>query len=160
MKVINHKEISLLTSILKDASNIDYLQKTSQLLDDLHELPQLDLPIFDHFAPNVYMRQMDAPAGSLVVSKIHKTEHFNILIKGSLTIMTNDGVKHLQAPLIIKSDAGTRRVGYFHEDSSWITIHPTELTNVSEIEKEIIMSEDEMKEALSSMDNGGGLCHG
>jgi hypothetical protein len=49
------------------------------------------------------------------------------------------------------SKAGTKRIGYFHEDSSWLTIHPTNETDVDQLEKDITIPEEEIDEFLESI---------
>lgn len=160
-EIISPDNTELLTKILSSEKMLSYVEKAEEIQAHIGSLPQVELPIFHHFAPNVYMRQMDAPAGAIVVSKMHRTEHMNILLKGSLTVITEDGIQFLQAPLILKSEAGTKRIGYFHEDSSWVTVHPTELTNIEEIEAQVIVPESEIQEFLKSLPTKeNALCHG
>lgn len=151
--IISPENTDLLAQILGDIQSKAYIEVVCDVQHQLSDLPQLELPVFHHFAPNVYMRQMDAPAGALVVSKMHRTEHMNILIKGSVTVVTENGIEYLKAPLVLKSAAGTKRIGYFHEDSSWITVHPTESTDLEEIEKQVIVPEDQVKTFLKSLEH-------
>ncbi|MNE71410.1 hypothetical protein D3C80_1672830 [compost metagenome] len=95
------------------------------------------------------MRQMDAKAGTLIVSKMHRTEHMNVLLSGSLTVATENGIEYLKAPAVIKSMPGTKRIGYFHEDTSWMTVHPTDSTDLEEIEKQVIVPEEEIDQFLA-----------
>jgi hypothetical protein len=161
MDIISPDNTELLAELLSDENMLRYVECAEAVQQKVGELPQIDLPIFHHFAPNVYMRQMDAPAGAIVVSKMHRTEHMNILLKGSLSVITEHGIEYLKAPLILKSDAGTKRIGYFHEDSSWVTVHPTELTDLEEIEAQVIVPESEIQEFLKSLpQKEKALCHG
>lgn len=141
-EIISKDDVDQLRFVLNYAQNSQYIDCVQQLQGELSELEQSDFPVTHHFAPNVYARQMDAKAGTLVISKMHATEHLNFLMKGSLTIMTEDGIQFLQAPAIIKSKAGTKRVGYFHEDTTWVTVHPTEETDLDAIENLVIVPQD------------------
>jgi hypothetical protein len=85
---------------------------------------KLNLQVTHHFAPGVYMRELLIPKGTTLTGKIHKTEHLNILSQGELSVWTEDGMKRLKASTVIKSQPGAKRVGYAHEDSIWITVHP------------------------------------
>ena len=127
------------------------VRDVQQQITDNAEL--IDVPVDHHFAPGVYMRQMNAKAGTLVVSKMHRTEHMNILLTGSLTVATENGIELLKAPLVIKSMPGTKRIGYFHEDSSWITVHPTQTTDLDLIEQQVIVPDDEIDQFLASLPN-------
>lgn len=99
-----------------------------------------------HFAPGVYARQYFIPAGSVVIGKIHKTEHFNIICKGKCSVSTEDGPMILEGPCVTVSRAGVKKAVYAFEDTTWITIHVTEETDPDKIEKEVIANDyDEIK---------------
>ncbi len=152
--IISQDSTELLAHILGDIQNKAYIsvvRDVQQQITDNAEL--IDVPVEHHFAPGVYMRQMNAKAGTLVVSKMHRTEHMNILLTGSLTVATEDGIELLKAPLVIKSMPGTKRIGYFHEDSSWITVHPTQTTDLDLIEQQVIVPDDEIDQFLASLPN-------
>ena len=151
-EVIPASNTELLAQILGDMQNRAYINVVRDVQKQLSESEGvIDVPILHHFAPGVYMRQMDAAAGTLVVSKMHRTEHMNILLKGSLTVATENGIELLKAPCVLKSMPGTKRIGYFHEDSSWITVHPTEETDLEKIEQQMIVPEDEIDQFLVSL---------
>lgn len=152
--IISQDSTELLAHILGDIQNKAYIsvvRDVQQQITDNAEL--IDVPVDHHFAPGVYMRQMNAKAGTLVVSKMHRTEHMNILLTGSLTVATEDGIELLKAPLVIKSMPGTKRIGYFHEDSSWITVHPTQTEDLDLIEQQVIVPDDEIDKFLASLPN-------
>lgn len=152
MEIIAPDNTALLSQILGDIQQqtyIDVVRNVQQQIQDNADL--IDVPVIHHFAPNVYMRQMDAEAGTIVVSKMHRTEHMNILLTGSLTVATENGIEFIQAPAVIKSMPGTKRIGYFHEDTSWITVHPTDSTDLDEIEKQVIVPEHEIDQFLASL---------
>ena len=48
---------------------------------------------------------------------------------------------------------GTKRIGYFHEDSTWITVHPTNETDLNLIEQQVIVPESEIDQFLASLQN-------
>ena len=87
-------------------------------------MKQAELPLKHSFAPGVYAREMEIPAGTLLIGKIHKHRHHNFLMKGSIIVLTEaNGVELLQAPLMIVSEEGTQRIGYAITDTVWTTIH-------------------------------------
>lgn len=123
---------------------MDLEQKMFQMKDRIVEIKTTH-----HFAPGVYMREIFIPAGVTLTGKIHKTEHLNILSKGRLTVWTEDGMKTLEASTVIKSKPGIKRVGYAHEDTVWITVHPTDETDLEKLEENLIAkSFDEVLEFL------------
>ena len=108
-------------------------------------MPQVECPVEHEFADGVYSRKMNVPANSLVIGKMHRFSTYNILLKGSCSIYAGENlpVKKIEAPFTFTSEPGTKKIAYFHEDSTWINIHPTEETNIDEIEKEFIIPEEE-----------------
>ncbi|WP_111860916.1 hypothetical protein [Acinetobacter sp. CFCC 10889] len=151
-EIISPDNTELLAHILGDIQNkayINVVRDVQQQIEDNAEL--IDVPLDHHFAPGIYMRQMNAKAGTLVVSKMHRTEHMNILLTGSLTVATENGIELMKAPVVLKSMPGTKRIGYFHEDSSWITVHPTNSTDLEEIEKQVIVPDHEIDQFLASL---------
>ena len=147
--VIPHENKELLAQILGEVQNrayIDVVRDIQQQIKDQAEL--IEVPVVHHFAPGVYMRQMDAKAGTFIVSKMHRTEHFIMFLKGSCSVLTDDGVELIEAPCVLRTMPGTKRAGYFHEDTSCITIHPTDSTDLEEIEKQVIVPEEEIDQFL------------
>ena len=98
----------------------------------------IELEVKHYFAPGVYARSVFIPAGALVTGKIHKTEHLNILAQGRIEISNLGESKEMVAPFIYVSPPGTKRAGYAHEDSLWITIHVTEETDLEQLENDLV----------------------
>jgi hypothetical protein len=86
----------------------------------------------------VYAREITAPAGTIVSGKVHKTEHLNIMSKGEISVLTEDGVKRLKAPYTFVSKPGTKRIAYVHEEMVWTTVHHTHETDVAKIERDLV----------------------
>ena len=104
--------------------------------------------ITHYFAPGVYAREMWVPAGCLLTGKIHKTEHLNILSQGHVSVSNKGESITMKAPYTFVSPVGTKRAIYAHEDSTWTTIHATELTDPEEIEDEIIAKDFKELDAM------------
>ncbi len=98
----------------------------------------IELEAIHHFAPGLYARELRIPAGVLLTGKIHKTEHLNILAKGRIEISSHGESREMIAPQIFVSPPGTKRAGYAHEDCVWITIHPTEETDLIKLEQDLV----------------------
>ena len=94
--------------------------------------------ITHYFAPGVYAREMWMPAGCLITGKIHLTEHLNMLSQGRVSVSNKGESVTMEAPYTFVSPVGTKRAIYAHEDSTWTTIHATDLSDPDEIEAEII----------------------
>lgn len=102
-------------------------------------LPEVECPLQHVFAPGAYARTIFIPAGSVIVGKIHKHQHLNILSQGEVQVLTESGgVEHLRGPLTMVSPAGTKRAVYALTDVVWTTIHLTNETDLAKIEDETI----------------------
>ena len=106
--------------------------------------PPVECPIRHLFTKGMYIREMTAPAGALITSKIHKTEHPFTISQGKLLVY-NDNCQwvELSAPYTGITKPGTRRVAYIVEDCIWTTYHRYSTitgkeNNLSDVEKEKI----------------------
>lgn len=96
-------------------------------------------PVQHHFAPGAYGREMRLPAGLVVVGKIHKHAHINVLSQGHVRVFTEqEGEMEIKAPCTFVSSPGTKRVVLVLEDTVWTTVHVTDKTDLAEIEAEVI----------------------
>ena len=95
-------------------------------------------PVKSTFAGGCYIREIYNPAHHLIVTKIHKKEHPFFLMKGSMSILTEEGIEHLEAPHQGITKPGTKRAIFTHEECVFITVHATENTSVEEVEQEVI----------------------
>jgi len=131
---------------------IVHLEQEMREYNAANGLEEPDMPLFHAFAPGAYARTIFIPKGTLVVGKIHKHAHLNILIRGTVSVATEEGPVVLQAPRVMTSKAGTKRVVYTHEHTLWTTIHLTDKTNLDEIESEIIAPSYDDYDALQDRD--------
>jgi quercetin dioxygenase-like cupin family protein len=125
--------IEQITTIVPNANQINRLQ------EEMLKLPQVEDMVTDHFfADGMYSRRVFRKAGTLIVGKVHKKDHFFICTKGEIIAWTENGMKKLSAGDIIECKQGTKRVTLATMDSIGTTIHRTDKTNLDEIEAELI----------------------
>lgn len=126
----------------------------STLIDKFEELivsnfESIECPITHHFTAGIYAREMFAPAGSFLTSKIHKQEHLFCLSKGKLKVWDEVGGEIiLSAPYFGITEAGTRRAAEVVEDVIWTTFHAISFITgeerfLSECEQEKIVDDIE-----------------
>ena len=111
--------------------------------EKLKQLPQAAYgddacPLIHRFTPGLYIRQIDMPKGTVLTSKIHKTEHPYFVLKGDVSVVGPEGIVRIVAPYAGITKPGTKRALYIHEDTTWITVHRTDKTDLEEIEEEVI----------------------
>lgn len=109
-----------------------------EALPKLNQVPVSTIPLVHHFAPHQYGREIHMPKGLVIVGKLHKHSHVNVISKGKCIVQTFEGEELLEAPATFVSPAGVQRAVYCLEDTVWTTLHSTDLTDLEEIEQEII----------------------
>jgi len=90
----------------------------------LKDFEQTELPLKHHFAYGTYTREMFLPADTYVTGKIHRHSCINILAKGKVCVVTEEGQYDIEAPYVFVSGNGVKKALYVFEDSIWITVHP------------------------------------
>lgn len=145
--------------------NRDIIQITAKaMLDKIEsgELNAQECPVTHRFTDGCYLREIFMPKGTRIIGKIHATEHFNVLLTGSVTVITAEGSEDIVAPYTFISKAGVQKIVVIHEDCIWQTIHVTDKTDLDEIEKEVIVEDysDLLTDGLISSGKGVLLCHG
>ncbi|MCS5594218.1 MAG: SET domain-containing protein-lysine N-methyltransferase [Porticoccaceae bacterium] len=113
-----------------------------QLQSMFKKLPQAETKVRHHFSDGMYARELLIPKGTCVVGKMHRTRHFYSVVKGECTIASVHEKEDIKAPFLGETLPRTKRAIYAHTDCIWITYHPTELTDLAEIEAALIEPDD------------------
>ncbi len=113
------------------------LQEQMMAYEDKLDIDK-DFPLTHHFAPGVYGREILLPKNTVIIGKIHKHAHLNIISKGKVMVITEFGYEEFVGPYTFVSKPGTKRVVAAIEDTIWTTIHLTDKTDLVEIEEDII----------------------
>jgi hypothetical protein len=100
-------------------------------------------PVKHTFAGGCYVREIYNPANELIITKIHKKEHPFFLMKGEMSILTEEGIQHIKAPYQGVTKPGTKRAIYTHEECIFITVHATENTTIEDVEDEVVCTKYE-----------------
>jgi hypothetical protein len=98
-------------------------------------------PIDEKYGCCTYAREMFIPKGTLIIGKIHRHAHLNIISKGKVSVATEFGTKYLEAPCTFISEVGLKRAVIAEEDTIWTTIHLTNKNSeadLADIEDEVI----------------------
>lgn len=123
---------------------LDFLTKVpskeqiDRLQGEMVKMPQVDLKTEHYFSDGMYCRKVFRPAGTIIVGKVHKKDHFFMCVSGEIIAWTENGMKTLKSGDIIASKSGTKRVTLAVKDSIGVTVHATEKTDLDEIEAELI----------------------
>ena len=109
-------------------------QKVENLLDVTREMPQVQCEEKHHFGPNIYIKEVTMPAGSVIIGKSHKIEHVCNMMSGRMIIVQEDGSKvELVAPMTFVGKPG-RKVAYIIETVVFQNIYATDETDIKKLE--------------------------
>lgn len=99
-------------------------EKVLRLEEAMRHLPQVEAPVTHHFSQGIYMRELLIPKHTILTGKIHRHAHLNVILRGDISVLTEHGIRRLVGPCTLQSAPGIKRVGFAHEETVWMTIHP------------------------------------
>tara|TARA_B100001094_G_scaffold232796_1_gene227649 strand:- start:32 stop:553 length:522 start_codon:yes stop_codon:yes gene_type:complete len=109
-------------------------------------------PLKHTFADGLYVREIFMPKGQIISTGIHKKEHPYFVLKGDISVLTDEGIKRIKAPYNGITKPGTKRLIYMHEDSVWITVHATDKSTVESVLNDVIAKDfDDPDISIESM---------
>jgi hypothetical protein len=137
------------------SSQIEALEK------EILSIGTISVPVKHVIGGGIYARQITMPKGTLAIGHAHSDECINIVTAGSVSVVIDGRVVVVKAPAMFTSAPLDRKVGYVHEDVTWITVHSTIDTDIAKIESKILVkskafNEHEKKRMLT--DSGMVAC--
>jgi len=135
------KQISVLNS--NEVSVPEFRKSIMDFQERMVQLPGVrfdeDAGEYKHaFFDGGYVRTMIAPKDNIFITKIHKKKHPFFLLTGEVSILSEKGAVRIKAPYQGMTEVGTKRVVYAHEETTWVTVHATDKTDLADIEEEVI----------------------
>ena len=103
------------------------------------ELKTAETPLWNYHTPDLYARRIVVPADCTFVTKVHKSEHISIALRGRITVINEEGKRvEITAPEVFVTKPGTHRAIYVHEECEWMTVHHCKEQDIEAIEKELV----------------------
>lgn len=103
----------------------------------LLQMPQADIVTTHAFYPGKYERTIVIPPWTVLSGAEHRTPYDVRLVKGTIAVNTDEGIKVLSAPFEFRAPAGAQRVGrVFEEEVIWVDIYenPDDCTDIPTLE--------------------------
>jgi V8-like Glu-specific endopeptidase len=136
--------VSDLTTVLPMRERVERMERI------LENVPQVECPTRHKFAPGVYAREVQVPAGTLATGAVHKTEHLTIVV-GHCFLTTEEGAKEIIGYDSFVSQPGAKKAIFAIEDTIVTTIHPTDETDVEKLCE--LLTESKSDELLGGSKN-------
>ena len=113
-----------------------------KLQDFMLQQEQAETETIHHFSDGIYARELKIPAGVCIVGALHKTKHFMMVSKGRCSIATHEGSTVVEAPYMVETQPGIKRVVYAETDTVMTTFHVTNETDIEKIAEQILVQEN------------------
>lgn len=122
-------------SELTPFQSLETLKQVETLEQGFLQQEQQDCPVVHRFGPGIYIREVTIPGGTLSIGHYQKTTHLNIMLKGRVIMVNENGEKtELVAPQTFVSGPG-RKVGLIVETMVWQNVYATTETDVGKLEE-------------------------
>lgn len=148
--------LTKINTVGRDLSSGSFREKITAIEQAMVTIPGIlsgdipQCPLTHFFANGICVRSMFLPGGSLYTGRIHKKDHPFFILHGDLTVVSEfTGVQRIMGPYFSISKAGTKRMGFAHEDTVLVTIHRTDEVDPEKITDEITVGTYEEFERLS-----------
>lgn len=132
-------------------SGLTTSESLHKLESALENVPQVDCPIRNYFAPGLYAREISIPAGTVVIGAVHKTENLVVVSMGRLRIVTDAGAVEVKAGDTFTCRAGVKNAVFTLEDSRWTNFFPTTETDPEKLIA--LLTESKASDLLGGSDN-------
>lgn len=125
------------------AQEVDRDQLFDQMESVMAEMEQVECKVVNRFTDGMYIRECHIPAGTILTSMTHKTEHPFVISKGSIMVTSdNEGSIVYEAPYTGITKPHTRRALHALSDVIWTTFHATKETDLDKICAELLEDKD------------------
>ena len=106
----------------------------NNLVKEVTAAEQVDCPVNHYFGPNIYIREIIIPAGTVIVGKYHKEDHLCNMIEGQMVVVDDDGArKEVKAPCVFVAKKG-RKIAYVSKTVRFQNIFSTPETDIEKLE--------------------------
>ena len=138
---------------INNGSELSKHEKIDVLESELLNHPQVDCPVTHRFGPNIYIRELFMPAGTIAIGHRQKHKHLNNVVQGVVATTDDNGnLIRIKAPCTFIGEAG-RKFGYVVEDVIWQNIYSTSETDIDKLEDEFLDKSDVWKEYDSKIND-------
>lgn len=139
-------EKAVVSLMEQDSFDIRTIESKMDLAKVILTHKQDTISIFHRFGGGLYIREAHYEKQHLIVGQEHVSDHMNVLLRGSIKIVSGDGEDMvLTAPHMFLAKAGSK-VGLTIEDVVWQNIYVTDSTDVEYLESTLFRTPDFFKE--------------
>ena len=102
---------------LVNRAHRDRMEQLEDIIRESDSIAPVEYSYNHYFAHGVYVRELSVVAGTVLTGAIHKNSSINMLTKGSVKVITDEGDHLLEAPATFVTGAGVKKGFLVLEDS-------------------------------------------
>ena len=131
------------------------LQATLDSATEAHIIEQEMGTLTHRFTSGMYARELFIPAGTVMVSHLHKFPRLCIISKGDVTFTTEYETRRVKAPYTAVFPPGSKVALFTHADTVWTAIVRTDETDIEKIKSQILAKDHDEYDAFCLKNNLG-----
>jgi quercetin dioxygenase-like cupin family protein len=126
-------------AVVKDVPAIDDIDASLRAFIAEHNLENVNPEPTHYHTPELYGRRIVVPTGVVFTTKVHKSDHIAVCLRGHIVIMKEDGSRfEVKAPDVFITPKGTQRFIYVVDEVEWLTVHACKEQDMDRVEKALV----------------------
>lgn len=141
-----------MNAVVKDIPSIDEIDASMRAYQAEHDLENVSPEPTHYHTDELYGRRIVVPTGVVFTTKVHKSDHIAVCLRGHIVIMKEDGTRfEVKAPDVFITPKGTHRFIYVLDEVEWLTVHACKEQEIDKVEKALVCdSMEEYKRLLEA----------
>lgn len=128
-----------MNAIVKETPPIDDIRASMEQFIEERGLERVNPEPIHYHTDELYGRRIVVPTGTVFVTKVHKSDHIAVCLRGYITIMDEQGNKRdVSAPDVFITPKGTQRFIFVHDEVEWITVHACKEQDIDKVENALV----------------------
>lgn len=128
-----------MNAVVKELPKIDDITASMDAFLAEHALQRVDPEPTHYHTDELYGRRLVVPTGTVFTTKVHKSDHIAVCLRGHIVIMKEDGQRfEVKAPDVFITPKGTQRFIYVVDEVEWLTIHACKEQDIDRVEKALV----------------------
>ena len=128
-----------MNAVTKEIPSIDEIRSSMDKFIEERGVERVNPEPTHYHTDELYGRRIVVPTGTVFVTKVHKSDHIAVCMRGHITIMDEQGNKRdVIAPDVVITPKGTQRFIFVHDEVEWITVHPCKEQDIEAVEKALV----------------------
>lgn len=141
-----------MNAVVKEIPSIDEIDASMRAYLAEHGLENVSPEPTHYHTDELYGRRIVVPTGVVFTTKVHKSDHIAVCLRGHIVVMKEDGTRfEVKAPDVFITPKGTHRFIYVLDEVEWLTVHACKEQEIDKVEKALVCdSMEEYKRLLEA----------